>query len=399
MANTFGIIPEGFRRKTMEDIVGELQTDQRATMYEDLDVSDESIVGQMNALVGHQFGEGWEQLEQLYNSGDPDAAEDRLLENVCKLIGVYRQGDTKTKVTLNCTLTSGTVLTPGQQFAATTNQPDVRWTPVAVYTAGTTGVQPVSFEAENAGPIVALAGAITTIATPIVGWSNVSQPNDADTGDRIQSDTTLRQVRSRALAAAGSSTTRAIRSALATEFSDEIVTIDVFENRTDYTDSAGRTPHSIEALIFDGEPPAIDDDDIAATIIAATAGGVNTYGTTYGEAKVIDGDEEVPVQVYFSRPTVKPIYLALDIVPMSEGYPGDAALKEYIATQANRIHLPDVDVAWSLINALAFGLGGVARCSQVRLGFTPTPTSHEVDLTIGIRDIARFSTSRIVINT
>ena len=109
----FGVTAEGFARKTLEDIIEELQADQRATMYDDLDVSDESIVGQQNAIFGNQLAEGWEQLEELYNAGDADAAEGRALENLCKLIGVYRVGTTKSQVTLTCTLAEGTELRAG----------------------------------------------------------------------------------------------------------------------------------------------------------------------------------------------------------------------------------------------------------------------------------------------
>ena len=172
----------------------------------------------------------------------------------------------------------------------------------------------------------------------------------------------------------------------------------VFENDTDYTDGDGRPPHCVEVLLFDGDPAAIPDNDIAQTIADVIAGGVATYGNTTGTAQVVNGDATAPKTVNFSRAVSKDVYLEFDI-EQGDGYPGDAALKEYIASEANKKHRPDVDVAWSLLVALAFGLGGVAKCTQLRLGFSSSPSAHETDLTIDLREIARFSTDNIVITS
>lgn len=396
----YGVVPEGFRRKTVDNIIDEMQGDQLSTMHDDLDVSDESVLGQQNAIVANQLGEGWEQLEQLYNCGDPDAAEDRALENLCKQIGVFRAGDTKSTVLLHCTLVSGTTLTPSEQFAQNRDQPDIRWTPVEAFTAPSSGIFPIIFEAENAGPIEAVSDTVTAIATPVVGWSDVSQPNDAEPGVQIEDDTRLRQRRLRELATMGSATTRAIAAKLSAAFPGA-ASLAVFENDDDVTDSEGRPPHSVEALIYDGDvPPPENDDIIAKTIADSLAGGIRTVGNSSGVATVLDGTVEVPKTFYFSRPDKKNVYLAYDIVKAPNGYPGDEALKAVIAQHANELHLPGVSVAWSLISSLAFiaGGAGVARVPQVRLGFTLMPTDHEVDLPIALREIARFDTANIVIN-
>ena len=402
----FGVTAEGFARKTLEDIIEELQADQRATMYDDLDVSDESIVGQQNGIIGNQLAEGWEQLEELYNAADDELATQRALENLCKLFGVYRVGTTKSQVTLTCTLAEGTELRAGEHFAATTDQPDIRWTPVENYTAETTGVQPVDFAAENGGPVTAVAGSITTIATPIVGWSAVSQPSDADPGEYIQDDTVLRQTRRRAIATRGSATTAAILAKVSTEFADELVSVEVYENDSDYPDADGRPPHCVEVLLFDGDPAAIPDNDIAQTIASVTAGGIATYGNSSGTAEVLDGNATAPKTINFSRAVKKDVYATFDVVA-GDDYIGDVALKEWIATAANKAHKPGSPVPWSYLLSLTFRTTdangvttptGVTKCNQVRLDFESSPTLQQ-DLDVAFREIARFSTENIIINS
>lgn len=397
MSKKFGITESGFVRKTSEDILSELQADQRATMYDDLDVSEGSVVGKQNATVTKQLAEGWSALEGLYNAGDVDAASYRALENMCKLIGVYRGGETKSVVTLSCNLIAGTTLTPSQQFAANKDQPDIRWTPVVPYRAEMSGAQPVLFEAENGGPIEAPSDTITVIATPIVGWNSVSQPEDAIPGEVVQDDTAMRRRRNRELALMGSTTVRAIKAKLSDLFPAPFASLEVYENDTDYVDSEGRLPHSVEVLIFD-EGGVADNDKIAQTIADSLSGGIQTFGNTSGTAKVLEGNDTVDKTIKFSRAVARNVYLEFDLEKAAKGYPLEVALKTYIAAHANEQHAPGDDVAWSFLSASTFALGGVFKCSQVRLGFLPSPTAHEVDLPIGFREIARFDTSRIIIN-
>jgi hypothetical protein len=227
----------------------------------------------------------------------------------------------------------------------------------------------------------------------------VSQPSDADPGEYIQDDAALRQVRSRAVAARGSATTAAILAKVSTEFADELVSVAVFENDTDYTDGDGRPPHSVEVLLYDGSPAAIANNTIAQTIAGVMAGGVATYGNASGTAQVVDGTTTVSKTINFSRAVAKPVYLEFDITTRS-GYIGDSALKERIASRANEAHTPGNSVAWSYLVSLLFSdseATGVAKCTEVRVGFSPSPTLQQ-DLSIALREIARFDTGDIVIN-
>lgn len=391
----FGVTPEGFVRKTQRDILDEMEADQKAGLGPLWDVSSDSVAGQMNGAHSRQLAICWEQLEALHNGNDPDVAEERLLENLCKLTGTTRRGATQSQVTLTCNLDAGTELVANDTFAAIDGNEDVRWTPLESYTATVDGDVDLIFVAENTGPIAAAAGTITVMATTVVGWNSVTNAEDADPGRPIDDDVTLGQRREAELATAGSTTVRAIRANLsnATKFPD-IESVYVYENETDETDGDGRPPHTVEALIFDGEVPATDNDLIAQEIWDSKAGGVSTYGDETGTA-IIDEEGTTKV-VRFSRSELVEVYVAFTITTGS-GYVGNAALKAYVAEQADARHGSGDDVFQSVIQSLPYALTGVKNVSVCAIGVAPAPTL-ENDIAIGVRQVARFDTSRITVN-
>jgi hypothetical protein len=113
MTTTYGVLPTGFLRKPQSVILSEIEADQLAGISSDWDVSPESPVGQVNAAVARQLSLVWELGETVYNSNDPDKAEDALLTAVAKLTGTERQAADYSTVTLTFNLTSGTLLAAG----------------------------------------------------------------------------------------------------------------------------------------------------------------------------------------------------------------------------------------------------------------------------------------------
>lgn len=391
----FGVLPTGFVRKTIENLVAEIEADQKADIRADFDVSTTSVPGQMNAIFGRQLGIAWEQLEVCYHGIDPDAAEGRQLDNDSKLTGTFRIGSTASEVSLLCTLDSGTTLTAGESFAATTDAPDIRWTPKANYTAAADGIFSIVFVCEQTGPIEALGGTITTIATPVVGWSAVSNPLRAEPGKDVDTDAMLRDRRVLELAAQGSSTTRSIASKLSRAFPGKLQSVVVFENDTDTTDANGVPPHAIEALIYDGEVPSVDNDDVAVVVFNAKAAGINTFGNESGTVTALVAGIETEKTVYFSRAELLTTYLIITLTK-SLGYVGDDEVRRFVAEQGNARYKPGDDVVALVLKALPLTLQGVFDVTNLKLGFTASPT-NEANLVVGARQIARFDTTRITV--
>lgn len=389
----YGVTPQGFVRKPLSAILSEIEYDQRANISPEFVAG---VVSALNEIVAKQIDEGWAQLELIYSGGDPDTAEDRQLDMVAKLTMTLRRGATKSRVTLRCNLAKDTTLEAGTHFAAIAGKADVRWTPAADFTAPNGGLFDVAFVSENTGPIEGPTGLISIIATPVVGWNAVTNQGDAELGHDIDSNVTLRARREADLATAGTATVAAIRSDLSDPVQfPRIEDVMVFENDTDEGDADGRPPHSVECVIYDGVDGLTDNDAIAQAIYDAKASGVTAHGTTFGLAVVDEiGTKKV---IHFSRTTRRAIYVALTITRQAD-YIGDEAVKEYVATACNARFREGDEVVQSVVQSLPLALAGVVDVATATIGFSASPT-HEENLAIGVREIARFDTVRIIVSS
>jgi uncharacterized phage protein gp47/JayE len=392
MAGPYGVTLTGFNRKHVTAIKADIEAFQRAEISPALDLSTYTPWGQNNGIVSNEIGVVWEQLEICAHAMDPDAAQGFLLESLCKLTGTERRGASYSVVPLTCDLDAGTTLESAIHFAAVDGNPESLWTPVEDYTAETDGNQVVQFRAEIRGPVPAASETITVIHTSVGGWNSVTNDtDDVEVGRDIDTEQTLRQRREEQLTAPGSGTPDAIRSDLLDL--DGVITAEVFENDSDeWVD--GMSPHSLEALIFDGETPAVDNDTIAQVLWNARGGGIKTIGSVTGNAVDAKGNTRV---MRFSRPTFKQVYIEIEIETGS-GYVGDTAVKAYIASKCTELHGIDDDVRVRRIDSLVFDLGGVIDVTDFKLGFGASPDGT-TNLSIGAREIASFDTSRITVTT
>lgn len=162
---------------------------------------------------------------------------------------------------------------------------------------------PIKFRCVTVGAVNPDIGTINQIVTSIPGWTGVLNQYAASVGQDAETDTHLRQRWNRSLFSRGSTNIDAIAEALADNVTG-VTTVKVYENRTDVTDTDGRPPHSIEAIVEGGE-----NDDIAKVIWKTKAGGINTYGTEHGTVIDANGAEQT---LYFNRPS--PIKIWLKVV-------------------------------------------------------------------------------------
>ena len=383
----------GLQIKTIEEILDELSTQQKAEIDATLNTSPDQPIGQMNGIMAAQLREGWEVAQVAFNGFNPDAAEGFLQEKLSALTGTLRKGATKSQVTLDCDLDNTTTLLAGVNFANVTGDPDNRWTPVADFTATSDGVDPILFEAEFAGAVTANAGTIAVIATPVVGWNSVTNPLDATVGTEIETDAELRQRREEELRATGSATLDAIRADVLAD--PKVLQASVFENTSDLIDANGLPPKSIEVVVFDGTPPTLTDDEIAQLIFDTKAAGILAFGLESGTATDSLGGFHT---IGFSRPTEIEIFVDMFVsIDISTGYAGAAALKTALVA----LNLSDLilgrDVIAAKLVEVAMAFDGVFdMTSSPELGFSAAP-SGTTNLTITAREIARLDTSRITV--
>lgn len=152
----------------------------------------------------------------------------------------------------------------------------------------------ISFASEEPGEVSLPNGAITKIVTAPTGFLSCTNLCGYVAGRLLETDVELRQSYVDKIFSRSTRMTDSIRSAILTNCQG-VTAAQVYENRTNETDEAGRPPHSIEAVVDGGS-----NSDIAEQILAKSAGGITTYGSVSVD---VPGEDDDVIEVCFNRPT------------------------------------------------------------------------------------------------
>jgi hypothetical protein len=406
VTTTFGVTAAGFVAPTVQELIAQFQTDQLAGVSSTLDVSADSVIGQLNGIYAFYLAQAWEALAGGYDGFDPDKAENVMLTMLSKLTGTPRAAATQSTVACIVGADIGTTLLAGTHFASVTSKPDVKFTPKVDFIAAAGSTPDVIFVSENTGPIQAPNNQLTVIATPVVGWTSINNPHDALPGALVATDSQLRITRQRELTRAGSSTIDAVFAKLVVLLgSVPGASVAPFNNVTDSLDVNGLPPHSFEMVVWDPSG-SIDDDTFAQTIWDNKPAGIRSYGESSGTAIDRTGATQL---VAFSKATPVPIYIDYTLVPRVT-FIGDPAFKIAVALACSEgiVATESTGVLTTLLDPFATGVpvtlydltvatqGLGARVSICTFGVTPSPVSS-TDVAIGVRQIATFDTSRITV--
>lgn len=245
----------------------------------------------------------------------------------------------------------------------------------------------VSMIATQTGPIIANAGTLTVIATPITGLTGVLNTQDATVGSDVESDNAYRLRMAQELQIAGAGTLEAIRAKLLQVAG--VTAVLVFENVTDIVDGQGRPPHSFEAVVEGG-----DEATIAEEIWLTKPAGIETYGNT--TTTIVDSQGQTHT-INFSRPTVVPVYIIANLT-VDDTYPanGDTTVQTLLAQYGNSLGIGvELIVVPKLISQLAQVQG--IQDAVLLVGTSPGPTLPD-NITPTAYEVLSFDTSRITVN-
>jgi uncharacterized phage protein gp47/JayE len=393
---TFGITSDGFSAKSIDDILDEIEADEKTAFGNQINTGADSVFGNLNGTIAEQILELWELAQSVYTSWDPDQAGGQSLDALSAITGTTREPATKSTVTLTVTLDPGTQLLVGRIVSDDIGNRFVT-TEIAENTAGSSGDFPVDAEAEEYGPVFVAAGELTTIVTPVAGWTATTNAQDADGGTDLESDAELRQRREEQLRAQGEATVEAILADIReVEGVDEAV---VYENVSDFVDSAGRPPHSVEVIILGDDPDTALDDRVGQALFETKAAGIETHREVGAQGRTITvtDSQGIDHDINFNRADPVEIYIEIDINVVSAEYAGDDAVKEALVAQGADYGIGD-DVIAQANKAAAFDVSGVYDITDYDIGTAPSP-SGEANIVIDIREISDFDTSRITVNS
>lgn len=152
----------------------------------------------------------------------------------------------------------------------------------------------ISFASEEPGEVSLPNGAITKIVTAPTGFLSCTNLCGYVAGRLLETDVELRQSYVDKIFGRSSRMTDSIRSAILANCAG-VTAAQVYENRTNETDSEGRPPHSVEAVVDGGS-----NSDIAEQILATVSAGITTYGSVSVD---VPGEDDDMIEVCFNRPT------------------------------------------------------------------------------------------------
>jgi uncharacterized phage protein gp47/JayE len=388
-----GLTSAGLDTPTLPEIKAEIDAQIRATISDRVDLSADSPAGQIVTICARQIRKVWETLEAVYAAMDPLGATGVTLRRLAALTGTYPRAATFSTVTATVNADPGTYA-PGALVAYVTGRPEDRFvnSDAVVNGGGSAANFAVAFRAEVAGPVQAPSGTLVE-RVPVAGWNSVTNSADAVAGLDAETDPELRARRIAEIDTLGSARVEAIRSDLLQV--DGVLQAFVIENDTESTID-GVPPLSIEAVVYGpASPSAADDTAVAEAIFNSKAGGVRTHGT---EVETVVDDQGFSHSIRFTRASLVPVALEIELTYQEPDYPGNAAINAKIVERAAAFYRAGYDVTPSKISAWCHEVAGVLSVDVVRTGDPGGPFSATA-YAIDIREIAQISAGDIDVSS
>lgn len=329
------VTPDGISAPDYQTILTKLAGYFRLIYGDDAYLDPDSKDGQMVALYALGFHDANNAAIAVYNSFSPATGQGRALGSNVKINGITRKIATNSTADVVITGDTGTLISAGSVRDAN----GTLWDLPANVNIPATGSLTATATCRTPGPVAALAGTITQIATPTRGWKSVTNPLAATVGAQGENDAQLRQRQSRSTALPSQTTIDGMDGSLLDIAG--VTRVRIYENDTGTADTNGLPAHSISCIVDGGDATAI-----ATTISKKKDQGTSTFGTTTVNITGKYGD---PKAIKFSRPVVVEAFIeiAIDTYP---GYTSQVAeeMKAEISKYINSLRIGD-DVLLSRI--------------------------------------------------
>lgn len=390
--------PEGFNKKRLDDLITALEGHFKTVYGATFKVGPETKQGQIIANIAAELASLWDAAQGSYDAFNPSAALDKALSDLVQYNNLTRQPATPSQVVLTCTGTPGTTIPLGSIVEVENNDPNItgeRFVTTATLAIGGGGTVEIPADSINTGPIVAGAGTLTKIFTPVTGWDSVTNADDAILGLEQESDEELRARRNRSTSINAQNIVDAAAAQL--EALDDVVSVLVLENDTDIDpDSNGVPAHSCEAIVQGG-----DDQEIAQVLLFNKVPGIPWVGNT---PLPTEDSQGITRNLAVTRPDVKEVEVLVALQVTSD-YPGDGddQIKQNIVDYASGELIPgrgfsvgDDVVISELYTPINLVPGHTVLSLQIAFAGDPLGT---VNLPVSIRELSNFDIANITVNS
>ena len=291
-----GIIP-----LSLQEWITELETAFQNALGSTVDVSSESVAGQLIGVLGFKFANADAALAAKARSFSVDLSTGADLADLASFARVTQLRATQSTVTATLTGINNTVILAGSR--ASTTDGNVFYT-TEERTIPSTTFTDVSMRSAEFGPIAAPVNTLTQILDPVAGWTSITNNDAATLGTTVEASEPLRTRLRASLGRNSNSLITSIRAAILAV--DGVTNALVFHNDDDATETRQNIelrPNSILSLVEGG-----DNDAVAVAISERKPPGSNTSGNI---AITVGGDN--PGIIRFMRVVNIPIEVTLAI--------------------------------------------------------------------------------------
>lgn len=250
------------------------------------------------------------------------------------------------------------------------------------------------FATNDYGRYIFPNGTITEIVTVITGFDSVENLIVPTYGQLQETDVELRHSY---LAKSAIRSTRMIDS-ICSQLIDNVANVESatgYENDTDYTDSEGRPPHSVEIVVDGG-----DETEIAAVILDKKAAGIQTFGDVAVNVATEYGDN---VPICFNRPEYVYVWMKITLDADSSHLPTNYAnlTVDSVVSDAAALHAGDDMLSQTFNDGIYAAVGGVTyvdiKCATTTdPNYVPAASEYtKVNVSVTSRQKAVVTDTRI----
>lgn len=375
------ITDKGFVRPSYDEILQAQINRAKVLLGNDIDTSEESVLGKFIRINVFDLNICYETLEDLYYSSFPNTARGQSLDRLGPFAAVSRNQATQARIEVKIRGTAGESI----PSAFLLKSDKTSFYVVNEYIIDSKGEATVVANCVDDGEIGNLStGERLDIQNPRMGIDSVEFIHIIQKGEELESDKDFRIRFANSLAGAGSSTESAIKGAI---YRVPLVDgVSVVSNDSDISTTI--PPHSFACYVL---APESQYDQIAKAIFDKKPLGIRCIGDI---EKTVHDAWGKPHTIKFFATTKTALSIVIKI--KTNQYFGSAGInqiKENIANFINNLANGE-DVYYTSVFGYIHKVDGVVSVAELKIGKSGKSLGNS-DITIGEQEIARIDVSNI----
>lgn len=382
------ITSSGLTIPSYTDIRAQLIANAQSIFGSDIYLGTDSMDYQWISAVASIVYDSFLTSQMVYNARGITTAIGSNLDIMVKLNGLKRQAATYSTAYVTLTGNANATITNG--IAGDAN--GYKWTLTTPVILSSSGTATALATCQTPGPITAPAGTITTILTPTLGWTSVTNAAAATAGSYAETDAVLKARQSVSTALPSRSIMDGIKSAIGAV--SGVGRYVVYENDTNTTNVLGLPANSITPVVENGA-----NSDIGNAIYLKKTPGCYTNGTTSVTVTGIDGNANT---IRFYRPS----YVDTDIVINVKQISGYTSTTTTNIQSAVANYISSLQIGATLYLSGIYGAALSANPIPANPTFSVTSVTQArhsgaqgtADLTAAFYEVFRGNTSYITVN-